>query len=89
LHQALQAHDRAQMEIRRLRNLINRGHNKRAVALAATVRPLIAEFSDLNLDFVQQAEFQYHKQRRRILILGGIWAGSFILTFLIVKFFKK
>ena len=79
-------HEKAVAHIVRLRNLTNRGHIKMAVSQAPLVRTTIKDFSDLNLDFVEQAEVQYRIQRRRLLTLGGVGAAVFFLVYLIVKY---
>ncbi len=87
LHQAFTAHDLAIAAIREVRELVARGHVRRAVAEAVEVRQKTAVFSDLSLDFVAEAEVQYRQRRQRLVAVGVILAVGMIVTLIIIKFF--
>ena len=85
---AFKDHDQAQARIKQLKNLINRGHIKTALVQAASDGPVIDNFSDLNLEFIESARVQYRLRRRRLLMAVIILAAGFILTLIVKLFFK-
>lgn len=84
LRMAYGEHKKAAAVVRQIQELVERGHIRRA-AEAAKRRGVIVEFSDLNLDFVAEAEVQYRRQVRRLIIMGFTLAAGMVLVAIIIK----
>ena len=82
-------HKRASSAVRHLRELIERGHVRRAEVDANEVGPKVASFSDLDLGFVAEAKREFGRTRRRLLIIGAVLTVAIFLAALIFKLFIR
>jgi len=89
LSQSFAAHDRAQAEVRQLRQIVARGHIQQAVTDVSTVQRTIAGFSDLSLDFVRAAEVQYKRHRRRLFAVGIILGVGILLAATLIELLRR
>src|SRR5947209_5397926 len=71
LRRSLREHDKAQAELLRIRQLIQRGHVREAVIICNDLRSAVAGFSDVNLDFVAEAQARHELRHRLLLIFGA------------------
>jgi len=89
LRESRVAHNKARSSIQHLRQLIARGHVRYAVRNAASVRLKISEFSDLDLEFVRQAEHKLIHTRRKLISFGIVLTICIILMAIIIKLFAR
>lgn len=89
LRQSFAAHDKAQASVQHLRQLIERGHIRRAAIEATAANLKVSEFSDLDLGFVAEAEHKLRHTRRRLIAIGIVLTAGILLVVIIIKLFAR
>jgi len=80
LRRGIVANERARSEILRIRQLIARGHVRAAVIESVKIRNVVAEFSDLSLDFVAEAQTENERRQQRLITLAVVLAAGILVV---------
>lgn len=85
LRRSLAAHEKAAGLVDELRTLVERRFVRDAVAKVNDIGHEVAEFTDLQLGFVMDAENQLNRARRRLHFAGATLVFAILLAVLIIK----
>lgn len=89
LRQAYADHKNASSIVRRLRELVERGHVRRALVEAVTVGAKASEFTDLDFSFIADAERRMSRTRRCWLAIAAIFVIGTAIMIIISKLFSR
>lgn len=89
LRQGIVAHERALSEVLRVQDLVARGHMREAVIESVRVRNLIADFSDLSLDFVADARAKSQQRHQRLITLAVVLAAGILVVAIVVEMLRR
>jgi hypothetical protein len=89
LRRGVVAHDRVRSEILRVQDLVARGHMREAVIESVKIRNLVADFSDLSLDFVAEAQAKNQRRHQRLITLAVLFAAGVLVVAIVVEMLRR
>ena len=89
LRRGVVAHDRARSEILRIRQLIARGYMREAVIESVKIRNLVADFSDLSLDFVAEAQAKNQRRHQTLIMIAVLLAAGILVGVTVVELLRR